>query len=274
MIYLRFGQINSGYLNPKTDLTLEFHTRSTRVLTRSSTFGMVIISSPVRLPDSFLLKYHVSFKLKATVSSSSWSTILTFSLSSLQQKIHLKYKPSNVSFQMIYEGLSHIQDQCTSTRLCFMSSEMLPVATEHIMHDLGWLLLLPFPVTFAPFMWKALNKSEMGKSCVLNSRMNFTECLIWQLIKIQWNTCRNRHIWFPLFCFYFKGVQRGVDWEVASINEVNRQALTIQENKLLYKHLFIVSKFLNSENMSIKNFMSSWFIVISLWVILVLKVSG
>jgi hypothetical protein len=35
------------------------------------------------------------------VSSSSWSTILTFSLSSLQQKIRLKYKRSNSSCQMV-----------------------------------------------------------------------------------------------------------------------------------------------------------------------------
>jgi hypothetical protein len=163
---------------------MDHHTRSTRVLTRSSTFGMVIISSPVRLPDSSWLKYHVSFKLKATVSSSSWSKILTFSLSSLQQKIHLKYKRSNVSYQMICDGLSHIHVQGTSTVLCFVSIAMLPVATEHVMHDLGWLLLLPLPVTLAPFMWQPLNKSEMGKSCFVNSHINFTECLIWQLIKI------------------------------------------------------------------------------------------
>ncbi|GFG37746.1 hypothetical protein Cfor_06985 [Coptotermes formosanus] len=46
-------------------------TESNSDLTKSSTFGMVIISSPVRLPDSSWLKCHVSFKLKATVSSSS-----------------------------------------------------------------------------------------------------------------------------------------------------------------------------------------------------------
>jgi len=81
----------------------------------------------------------------------------------------------------------------------------------------------------------------------------------------QWNTCRHKHILLPLFCFYFKDVQRGVDWEVASVNEVSHQALTVEENKLFCKHFFMVSKFLNLEHMSVKHIMSSGLIVISLW---------
>jgi len=151
---------------------MDFHTRSTRGLTRSSTFGMVIISSPVRLPDSSLLKYHVSFKLKATVSSSSWSTILTFSLSSLQQKIHLKYKRKIVSCQMIYEGPSHIQDQCTSTGLFRVHCNCASCYRAH--H--AWFRVAPPPAIscyFCSLHVKAAKQTWNGQKLFLKQSYKF-----------------------------------------------------------------------------------------------------
>jgi hypothetical protein len=47
---------------------------------------------------------------------------------------------------MMHEEPSYIEIQRTNTGLCFVSSEVLPVATEQIIH------FLPFTVTFAPHM--------------------------------------------------------------------------------------------------------------------------